>query len=74
MSIKMSNPILVDFNTLSSRSKSGAYVPAVPEIVEAGTKFVQHPGRSASEVGIPSIQDRAPQAESATASTASADD
>lgn len=56
MSIKMASPILVDFNTLSSRSKSGAYVPTVPEIVESGTKFVQHPGRSASEVRIQSIQ------------------
>ncbi len=50
MNIKTPNPILVDFNSLSSRSDSGTYVPSVPVMARAGTKFVDYPGRSACEV------------------------
>jgi hypothetical protein len=50
MNTKTPNPILVDFNSLSSRSDKGTYVPSVPVMARAGTKFVDYPGRSASEI------------------------
>ena len=50
MNTKTRKPILVDFNTLSSRRPLGTYAPSVPTIAPAAKVFGDNPGRSASEV------------------------